>query len=410
MTLTPLRSNDAYFAFGKQSVQGTAVAPSVFPRWVDGTKLEMDAKMEDVWEGDGSRRLSFILKNMQNVKATHMCYPRPNEVAFFESAAMGSGSDTYTAPATGVSLTTSGAGNTAGSTTLTLSASTGLGSSGSYNLVLSAGTVNEEVVTVTTPGTTNAFTVTIPATGLRFTHANGQTAEGAAQHVLVDTVDGAYYTIEIGLGGTSGIILRVKDCKCNSIKRSSKSGTLFSIETEWEGLTTAVQASALTPTFDMHSPFIFQQGVWTLDGVTSGDALYVDMFDIAQKNNLDVTQTERLTPDASIFGNINVDVSTQWIFQNGQRIRDVYFGSATGTADSQTVYTGTLVLLFTQPDQFHTLQYSVPTMNYTKATVPEPKHDGKAWRQPVSASSTSNMSANTYLLQTTVTDTTYSAN
>lgn len=410
MSLLPLRSNNAYAGIAKQSVQGTAVTPSTFPRWVDGTKIEMDAKLEDVWEGDGSRRLSFILKNEQQVKIQHMFYPRPNEAAFFESAAMGSGSDTYTAPATGTSLTTSGAGNTAGSTTLTISASTGLGASGSAQLVINPGTATEEVVTVTTPGTVNAFTITAPATGLKYTHAASQVVEGAAQHVLVDTVDGSYYTWEFGLGGTSGIILRVKDCKCNSIKRSSKSGTLLAYETEWSGLTTAVQASALTPSFDMHSPFIFQQGVWTLDGVTTGDALYVDMFDIAQKNNLDVVVTERLTPDASIFGNINVDVSTQWIFQNSQRINEVYFGGATGTADAQAVATGTLVLLFTQPDNFHTVQYSVPTMNYTKATVPEPKHDGKAWRLPVTASSTSNMSANTYLLQTTVTDTTYSAN
>lgn len=409
MALVPIRSDRAYMALAKQSAQGTSVTPTYFPRWVDGSSIEMDLKIEDLWEGDNTRRLSQMIKNSQMVKIKHVCYPRPNEVALLEGAAMGASSDSYSAPATGTSLTTSGSGNTANSTTLTLSASTGLGSSGSAQLVLSPGTANEEVVTVTTPGTANAFTVTVPSTGLKFTHANGQVAEGPASHVITDQADGNYYTWEVSLGDSSGIILRVRDCKCESIKRGSKSGTVLSYETEWVGIATVVQGSALTVTLDAHNVFLYTQGVWTLDGASTGDALNVDSFDITTKNNLDPVQTEQLTMAAIIFGNVNMDVSAQIIYANGNKIAQIYFGGTSGTTDSQTIYLGSLTLVFTQPDNFHTITYTIPTLAYTKAGLPQPKKDGKDWRLPLTATSTSNQGANTYLLQTTVTNTTYSA-
>lgn len=409
MTLIPLQSDKAYTGVSKQTTQGVAVAPTYFPRWTDGSSLEIDAKMEDIWEGDGTRRLSFIIKNLQMVKIKHTCYPRPNEIAFFEAAAAGATSDTYTAPATGTAITTSGSGNIAGSTTLTLSASTGLGASGSAQLVIGAGTSTEEIVTVTTPGSANAFTVTVPSTGLKYTHAAGAIAEGAASHVITDQVDGNYYTWEFSLAGTSGIIIRVRDCKLSTCKRGAKAGTLLSYETEWEGIACTAQASAATVTLDTHQPFLYDTGVWTLDGSTTGDALAVDQFDISTKNNLDVVQTEGLTPAAIIFGNLGMDLSLQVIFQNSNRIASTYFGGTAGTTDAQAVAAGTLLLVFTQADNFHTLTFNTPTLNYSKVGIPQPKKDGKSWRLPISATSTSNQGVNTYLIQTTVTNTTYNA-
>jgi len=60
----PIRSDLGYVACGKQSVGGTSVAPNVFPRFMDGSSLMISAKAEDIWEGDGSRRLGSIVKNL----------------------------------------------------------------------------------------------------------------------------------------------------------------------------------------------------------------------------------------------------------------------------------------------------------------------------------------------------------
>src|SRR5260370_560657 len=98
MAVTPIRASNAYFGLAKQTVQGTAVAPNIFPRWLDGSDFQYDLKIEDIREGDTTRRLSLLAKNLQYIKAKLLVKPRPNEVGFLETAANGTGSDAFTAP------------------------------------------------------------------------------------------------------------------------------------------------------------------------------------------------------------------------------------------------------------------------------------------------------------------------
>lgn len=364
--------------------------------------------MEDIWEGDNSRRLSQIIKNGQQVKIKHVCYPRPNEAGFFDAAAQGASSDAISAAT--VSTTLSGA-TTAGATSITVPSNTGLTGTGTIALDLSNGLTTEEIATFTLPATgTGPYTLTVANSGtLKNAHLSSAAVQSSTLHTITDEADGAYYSVEVSLADTSGIIIRVRDCKVESIKRSSEAGHLLSYEMEWTGIACAVQASAATITLDTRQPFLYTSGVWTLDGVTTGDALEVSKFDITQKNNLDWVQAEQLIGDAIIFGMLNLDVSLDVLFQNGNRIADVYFGSAAGTADSQTVYAGALILTFTQADGFHTLAYTITTLLYTKVGIPQPKHDGKAWWQTLSATGTSNEGANTFLLQSVVANTNSSA-
>jgi hypothetical protein len=408
MAVIPIRDNRAYVGIGKQTSQGVAVAPVYFPRWLDGSSIQIDTKLEDVWEGDGSRHLNLIVKNDQRVTIKLVCNPRPNEVGLLEAIAQGSGADTFTAPTVNTTLA---APATAGATTISLSANTGLTGSGTAALALNPGGTDEEEVTITTPVSgTGPYTATL-ANGatLKNTHASAETVKGAGQHVLTDQVDGAYYTFEVSLADTAGNILRVRDCKAEQLKRSGKAGGLLVYELDVVGLATTAQTTPATVTLDTHLPFLYTQGVWTLDGSLTGDALAVEQFDITQKNNLDTVQTEQLNPAASIFGQLNADTTLDLLYQNGSRVAEVYFGGSAGTTDSQTVYLGSLTLLFTQPDGFHTVQYTIPTQAYTKVGMPQPKTDGKAMRQQVQATSISNNGVNASLVQTTVTNTTYAA-
>src|SRR5487761_2194556 len=408
MTVVALRSDRAYAGFAKQSGQGVSTAPSLFPRWLDGTSLEIDAKLEDIWEGDNSRRLSQIIKNGQQVKIKHVCYPRPNELGFIDAAAQGSGSDTVT---TATVSTTLSSASLVGATSVSVAANTGLTGTGTIALVIDHGLATEEIATFTLPATgAGPYVLTVANGGaLQKAHASGATIQASTLHTITDQADGAYYSIEVSLGDTAGIIIRVRDCKVESIKRSSAAGHLLSYETEWTGIACLVQTSAATITLDAHQPFLYTSGVWTLDGVTTGDALEVQKFDIAQKNNLDWIQTERLIGDASIFGMLNMDVSLDVLFQNGNRIAEVYFGGPSGTADAQAIYLGALILTFTQADGFHSGTYTTVTLAYTKVGIPQPKHDGKAWMQALTATSTSNEGANTFLLQAAVANTTTTA-
>src|SRR3954462_3584879 len=107
MPIVPIRNDNAYVGITKQVSQGTPIAPSTFLRWLDGTKFEFDLKVESVWEGDGTRRLSQLIKNKQSVKMTVNFNPRPVEMGLVEQMAMGAGSDAYTAPATTTTLASS---------------------------------------------------------------------------------------------------------------------------------------------------------------------------------------------------------------------------------------------------------------------------------------------------------------
>jgi len=407
MPIVPIRADNAYVGIGKQSAQGTPVAPSTFVRWLDGTKFEFDLKVEEVWEGDGTRRLSQVIKNNQSVKSAIVFNPRPIELGLFETACMGAGSDAITVPTVSTQLS---AGTSIGATTITVSSNTGLTGSGTIALMLTPGSASEEVAVFTVPATgSGPYTLTVANSGtLKNAHSSSDTVVSQATHVVTDQSDGSYYTIEYGLGslnGAAGPTIRIADCKIESIKRSGKAGMLLEYTVDFHGIATTSQGSPLTVTLEAHQPFLYTQGVWTVNSSTTGDALAVESFDITQKNNLDVgIQTEQLTLAAIIFGNLSIAVTASLVMQNPQLIALTYWGSATGTTDSQTIGAGALNLKFTQADQYHSVQFFVPTMHYKKITEPTPKKDGKAYKIGLQSEGTSNQGANSYILQTTVTN------
>src|SRR6266487_3468261 len=149
--LVPIRSDNAYWGFSKEVVPGTPVAPSVFPRWQDGSSLEYDLKMEEIWEGDGSRRLSQLVKNQQGVKIKLTIMPRMNEIGFFEMLAMGASSDTITTASPSTTLSAGATGGT--STSLSVAANTGLTGTGNIQMVVGQGTATVETATLTLPVT-----------------------------------------------------------------------------------------------------------------------------------------------------------------------------------------------------------------------------------------------------------------
>ena len=385
-----------------QSGQGTPVAPNYFFRWLDGTKMEFDLKVAEVWEGDGTRHLSQIIKAHQMVKATIKLNPRPIELGFLESASLGSGADTFV---TAVSSTTVSAGTVAGATSISVASSTGLPGSGTVTLVVGAGTVNEEIATFNMPATgAGPFVLTVSASGtLKNLHNSAEIVRNYSSHTLIDTVDSAYYTLEYGLGSlnsAAGPTIRITDCKVESIKREAKAGGLFEIELELYGIATTSQGSPSTVSYENHNPFLYSQsnGGWTVNGSTTGDAVAVSGFSITQKNALDTSiQAEQLVLAALAFGNLDIDVKLDLIFQNTSLIAQTYW--AGGTVDAQAIGSGITIVKFTQPDGFHTVQYTIPTLSYTKTKMPEPKKDGKHFKLEVEGKSTSNQSQNAYLVQ-----------
>jgi hypothetical protein len=88
-----------YFGLAKQSAFNTPLAPTAFPRWLDGSGVEPDAQFEELPEGDGSQDMSLVFKTKQLWKPKLVFYPRPQELGEIVAAMMGAGSDTVTGAA-----------------------------------------------------------------------------------------------------------------------------------------------------------------------------------------------------------------------------------------------------------------------------------------------------------------------
>lgn len=418
--IASIGSSNAYFGFSKETTPGTPAAPTIFPRWMDGSTIDIDLSTEDIREGDGSRRLSTIIKNKQQVTVKLVAALRPNELGFFEAAAHGASSDSYTAPTVATTLS---ALTVAGATSITVAANTGLTGSGTITLVLEAGTATEEVAIFAIPATgVGPYTLNVHSSynggALKLGHANSGTVKSSAQHVVTDQADGSYYTIEVGLGnqfGAAGTALRVRTCKVKSMKRSGSSGKLLMHEIEFIGIASSVQGTPATVTLEQHQSFLFTQGAWTVDGVTTGDALNLTEFSIEQDNALDDDmQTESLINAALVYGNLAIKASFAVIFTVFSKVFQTYYGSPTGTTDAQALGLGSLEVIFTQPDGLHTVKYKILTLAYTKTSTPEPKTDGKHFTmnvegQSIAAPLIGAGANNAYLLQTTLTNTQFAA-
>jgi hypothetical protein len=321
------------------------------------------------------------------------------------------GSDALTVAVLTTANTAFTSNASAGATTIVLGNNSNLTATSTQVLVLSPGTSKEETVIVSTPATSGTgpwtFTLANSAT-LKNAHSIGDLAYSPVIHALTDQVTGSYYTFEIGLGalnGANGMVIRVRDCICSSVKVSGKAGGVLTYEEEWIGIACAVQNTPATVTFETgHPVLLYTQGVWTIDGSSSSDAaISIEEFTIERKNAPDDTiQTEGLTLAAIIFGNFMCSVSFKTVFTNPNYFYKTYFGSTAGTADSQTVGSGSFVATFTQADTFGSISYNMPFTQYSKVGGITPKKDGKAFRQEIAAAGTSNQGASSYVCQTTI--------
>lgn len=162
--IVPIRSDNAYIGMAKEVPAGTPVAPSTFPRILEGSSFSVELKTEDLWEIDGSRHLSQLIKNGQLVKIKQVCTPRMNEIGVLEQATMGVGSDLITPGTPSGTLNTNLTANS--STTIVVS---GAGfspflspASSTVYLIIQDPTNGDEIVPCTLPATgTNPYTFTI---------------------------------------------------------------------------------------------------------------------------------------------------------------------------------------------------------------------------------------------------------
>ena len=402
--LTPIPGYAFYCGYIKQSVWGTAVAPTGasawFSRWQDGTSAQPTTQVQKEREGDASPFINLIYKKGQYWGIKVVEYARPITVGRILQACLRSGSDTYTAPTMSGTLSASVvAGATSFSTALNL------GTVGTLNLNATPGysSTTYEVVTVdlTTKTGVGPYTYTLAAGGkFKNAHASGDTISTQSIHTL--TPQAAPYdafTSEIGWGSavfTPAQAIRLTDSVCTQVDITSQTGMPLKVEHTWYGAASQLLAALSTVTLEgsdvvgaAGGPLMHSQAgsSWTLDGLNTGNAATVKQCKVSLKNSTQAQdfQSEGLVPNYFTPDNFDVECDLSVIFQSYRQYFEMYYGSGaatTGATDSYLTGVGSLAVTWAG-DAINSLGISVPSAAYTADVKMDPKRDGKAVQQSI---------------------------
>lgn len=391
--LTPIQENQFYIGCAKQAAWGTAVAPTQFYRWLDGTDANPETKFQSEREGDTSPYMSLIYKASQYWAFKVMYYARPIGLGQGLQALLGSGSDSYTAPTKSGTLSSAVA---AGATTF--STALNLGNTGTLALNFtpgySASAYEVATVNLVSQSGTGPYTYTLAnSAAFKNAHASGDAITSASTHTLTRQ-NGPYdaFSFDSGflpLGSGPGKSFRTQDAVCYQIDLASQTGKPLAVTEYWYGCLSAIDAAQLSPVYEGQSvvsaaggPLLHRQAQsnWLVDGASSGNAATVRGFRLTAKNGTAVEDflTEGLSPAFFIPGTIDITGALDVVFQSYSQYLETYFGSASaasGTTDSYITGFGSTATTYTA-DAVNSLNLSLPNVYYTAPKL-TPKLDGK---------------------------------
>lgn len=398
--LNTFRENLTYLGAGKQAAWGTAVAPTWFYRWLDGTDYNPEAKFQEERLGDTSPHISLVWKSAQYAMIKVVEYAYPIMAGYALEALCGASSDTYTAP---TQSTTLAAAIVAGTNTFQSTASIGNASTLAVNFTPAyAGTSYEvQVVNLASRTGTGPYTYTLNGSAtFQKAHNNGDTITSQSLHVFKRQAFGFDpYSFEFGwgvnaAGQTAPIsqVVRVQDCVCNDLTISSDTGRKIKFEHTWYGAISTLKASPTVATYEnpplLGGPFqhFMASGNWTLDGLTTGNAVTIKQARLTLRNTATPEEfvTETLTPAYFLPGNFDAEVALTAVFNSFNQYLETYWGSASAAAnatDSLITGEGAFLTTFTM-DGVNSLAVNCPTVDW-KAAKLSAKLSGKPISQAI---------------------------
>lgn len=398
--LTPVPGYAFYVGFGKEATWNTAVPPTWFSRWMDGTTAQPTAQFAKEFEGDAQPFVNLIYKKGQYWAVKVVEYVRPIGVGRILQACLRSGSDTYTAPTDSGTLATAVA---VGATSF--ESSIDLGNIGTLNLNVSPGysSTSYEVVSVdltSRVGAASPYTYTLAAGGkFKKAHLLGDAITTQSIHTLTPQA-AAYdaFSCEVGYGSAvyPARAFRLVDAVCTQVDITSQTGMPLKVEHTWFGASSALQAALATVTLEgsdvvgaAGGPLMHSQAgsSWAIDGVSMNNAAVIKQQKVSLKNstNWQEFQTEGLTPAYFTPDNFEVEADITAIFQSYAQYYEMYYGSSsatTGAVDSYLTGYGSLGVTWAG-DTINSLGLSIPDAAYTGEVKMAPKRDSKPIQQSI---------------------------
>ncbi|HEU5423708.1 MAG TPA: hypothetical protein VFU72_09235 [Nitrolancea sp.] len=373
---------------------GTAVAPTWFHKWLDGTKEMPQVRLQNEMEGDVTQTETLTYKQAQFRQFTIIEYARPVIAGYALQSLLGTNSDTLTAAAKSSTLS---APITAGATSFTSVGDLGnVGPSQAVGFSTAYGDTSYEVATVDLTTRTGAgpWVYTLAASGtFKKAHLASDPIAFPSTHAFSESAVFTYdpYSYEFGYGvsgGTPNRVLRVKDAVCYGLRIRADAGKPVIFEHDWFGAMASVQAAFTAVVQDSGPPLLFYQGAgaWKLNALTTGNAATIKQLSVELKRNTAAEDliNENLTPAYFLPGALTAGGSLTVDFSSWQEYDQAYYGKAAAqTADTDSFIVGTEALETTiTADGVNSFKVSLPTINFAAATL-EPKLDSKPLDQQI---------------------------
>lgn len=393
-----IRGNQVYMGWAKQTEWGAPLAPASYWRWLTGSRANPLVRLQTWREGDASAFESFAVKRGQWWVARVVEYLRPISAGAAIQALLGSGSDAFTAPATGTTLA---AGIVPGATTFQTAASVGATGTGWLAFTPGYASASNEALNVNFASRTGSgpYTYALVA-GQQFlmAHASGDPVASASMHVFTRQYAYDPYAIEIGYGAggiTPNAAFRLRDCVCYDLELEAVAGRPARLTHLWYGISGKTQATPATPTFEgagslgtAGRPLLMADAgnTWKLNNAATGNAATIARLRLKLHNTArpDAIRDELLAPSYFLPGNIEITGSMEVHFATFQEYSQAYYSSASppaGSTDGYSIGYESLNVTFAA-DGINGLTLALPTIAYAAAEL-APQTNGDVLRQPI---------------------------
>ncbi len=161
---------------------------------------------------------------------------------------------------------------------------------------------------------------------------------------------------------------RFIDAKINQIVITGATGQPVLINVAYQSLTSAIQASAATASYQTDEPMMFHDGTYTLD---SGVITKISAFTITINNDLQNIQTTEVTRNTLMEGMFDIDVTMTLKFESSESLyAAVNYGGSTSIVDSLDDGNFTVNLTYGTGSTERRVQFAIPSLKHINL----PKH------------------------------------
>ena len=157
-------------------------------------------------------------------------------------------------------------------------------------------------------------------------------------------------------------IERFIGCKIDQAVITGNTGQTVKMSINYLACNAKIKGSAATPTYQTDKPFMFHNGIYTLD---SGAITTISAFTITINNNLKQEFTTSYLPDTLMEGEFDIEVNMTLKFEASETLyAKVLFGSATALVDTLADGDFTVNLTYGSGTAERRLQFAIPALKH----------------------------------------------